>query len=133
MRRARRLHLMQKLKWFAVGVALTCWFGDWVRLRAERLQMDTNSTLAVLQATRSQSNETSCLVELAVNRSLIESWTEKTKLATLAREEALQMVKRAEEGDPNAIFSLRELGFYVTKPSNRLMAFAGHPSKGSGM
>lgn len=124
---------MQKLKWFAVGVAITCWFGDWVRLRTERLQMDTNSTRAILQATRAQSDETQCLVELAVNRSLIESRNEKTKLATLAREEALQMVKNAEEGDANAIYSLRELGFYITKPSNRLMAYAGPVGRGSGM
>lgn len=121
-----------KLKWFAIGVALTAFFGDWLRMRVQWDAMAAESTRSMAVITRVQATNYDCLVSLASDRAIIESWVERSKIMTLAKAEALQTLKLSEEGDANANFQLKEMGFYITKPSNRLMALVsnGHGAGG---
>lgn len=123
---------MQRLKWFLIGIALTSFAADYLRMKTGWLQMESIALRSELAADRAQVTSTACLVELAYNKSLIESWVEKKRLATLAQTEILQTLDRAREGDREAISDLASLGYIISKANNRLVAFLPPTDRGMG-
>lgn len=123
---------MQRLKWFLIGIALTSFAADYLNMKAGWVKMESVALHATLAAERAQVNNTACLVELAYNKSIMESWTEKRRLVTLAQTEILQTVDKAKEGDADAISALADLGYTVTKSSNRLVALLPPAHRGMG-
>jgi hypothetical protein len=113
---------MRNLKWFLVGVALTSFTADYIRMKAAWRDMEVMVVAAESVATSTQATNVSCLVELAYNRSMMESWVERRRLTTLAQVEVLESIDRARDGDAEAYESLATLGFTFSKPGNRLVA-----------
>ena len=112
---------MQRLRWFLIGIAVTTFSADYVRMKAQWLGMEAVVTKAEVVTIKSQASNTECLVELAYNRALIESWEAKTKLITTAKLEALYTVDRAKEGDAEALATLRDMGYSISPPGRRLV------------
>lgn len=123
---------MQRLKWFLIGIALTSFAADYLNMKVGWMKMESVALRATLAADRAQVNNTACLVELAYNKSLIESWTEKRRLVTLAQMEILQTLDKAKEGDVEAVSALADLGYSVTKSNNRLVAVLPPAHRGMG-
>lgn len=123
---------VQRLKWFLIGIALTSFAADYLNMKVGWMRMESISLRATLAAERAQVNSTACLVELAYNKSLIESWTEKRRLVTLAHAEILQTLDKAKDGDPEALSVLSDLGYSITKSNNRLVATLPPASRGIG-
>lgn len=123
---------MQRLKWFLIGIALTSFASDYISMKVGWLHMESIALRSTLAADRAQVNSTACLVELAYNKSIIESWVEKRRLTTLAQTEILQTLDRAREGDREAISDLASLGYTISKANNRLVASLPPTSRGMG-
>lgn len=123
---------MQRLKWFLIGIALTSFAADYLNMKVGWMKMESVALRATLAADRAQVNSTACLVELAYNKSLIESWTEKRRLVTLAQMEILQTLDKAKEGDADAVSALADLGYAVTRSNNRLVAVLPPSHRGVG-
>jgi len=114
---------MPKLKWFLIGTALTAFSADYLHMKANRWEMEAVATKAMALAERVQSTNTACLVELAYNKSLVETWESRARLAAFAQVEALDSIDRAKEGDAEAILALKDLGFSVS--GKKLVALRG--------
>lgn len=112
---------MQRLRWFLIGIAVTAFSADYVRMKAQWVEMESVVTKAEIVSLRSQASNTECLVELAYNRALIESWEAKTKIITTAKLEALYTVDRAKEGDAEALATLKDMGYSISPPGKRLV------------
>lgn len=123
---------MQRLKWFVIGIALTSFSADYVSMKAGWRKMESVATLSIAAADKAQASNTACLIELSYDKSLIESWAEKRRLVTLAHTEILQTLDRAREGDSEAITTLGDLGYVLTKPGNRIVV-AIPPARGKGI
>jgi len=106
---------MSKLKWFLIGTALTAFSADYLNMKVHHRETDVLTTKAIATSERFHAVNTSCLVELAYNKSLIDSWAEKTKIITMARSETLATIDKAKEGDAEAVLALRDLGYSINQ------------------
>jgi len=106
---------VQRLKWFLVGTALTAFTADYLNLKAHHRESEALATKAAATADRFQTVNTACLVELAYNKSLIDSWSEKSRIITMARSETLVTIDKAKEGDAEAILALKDLGYTISQ------------------
>lgn len=113
---------MPRLRWFLIGIAVTTFTADYVRLRAQERELQSAATRAEALTVRAQASNTDCLVELAYNKSMIESWEVKTRLITLAQVEALNTLDRAKEGDAEALASLKSVGYSISSPGKKLVS-----------
>lgn len=104
---------MQRLKWLLIGVSITCFLADYIRLKTERYSMEAQVLRFEVEMLKAQTTSTSCLVELAYNRAFIESVTAKSKLITTAKVEALNTIERARQGDAEALMALKDLGYQI--------------------
>lgn len=109
-----RVAFMPKLKWFLIGTALTAFSADYLHLKVNHWEMESVATRAVALTERAQATSTACLVELAYNKSLVETWEARARLVTFSQVEALDSIDRAKEGDPEAVLALKDLGFSVS-------------------
>ena len=104
---------MPRLKWFLVGIAVTAFVADYVRLKAERRLMEETLTKAELAILKSQTTATSCLVDLAYVKARSESDYEKKKFITMAQVAALDTIDRAREGDAEAMMAIQDVGYSI--------------------
>lgn len=120
---------MQRLKWALVGVAVTCFSADYLRLKAERREMESQVLRFELTTLKAQAVSTECLVDLAYNRSLIESATERSRIITTAKVEALNTIEKARQGDAEAITALKDLGYQLdyNKKISAMKTYMGGP------
>jgi len=116
---------MIKLKWFLIGTALTAFSADYLHMKAQWHEFESVATRSVDMVERVQASNTTCLIELAYNKSMIESWETKTKIVTLAQVEALNAIDRARDGDAEAVTALRDLGFSVSGSGKKLVVLRG--------
>jgi len=105
---------MPRLKWFLIGIALTAFFADYIHLKVHHRESEVLASQAVDTAEKFRTVSSACMVELAYRKSMIESWSEKTKIITMAQTETLSAIDRAREGDAEAILALRDLGYSVS-------------------
>lgn len=123
---------MQRLRWFLAGIALTAFSADYLNMKARWREMEFASTQSQIVSVKAQASNSECLITLAYNRSIIESWEARKKIEVLAQVEVLQSVDKAREGDTTAIAYLKDLGYEVSKPGNRLVASASWSTRGHG-
>ena len=113
---------MPRLRWFLIGIAVTTFTADYVRLRAQEQELQMVATRSELLTLRAQTSNTECLVQLAYNKSMIESWEVRTRLITMAQVDALNAIDRAKEGDAEALASLKNVGYSISNPGKRLVS-----------
>ena len=120
---------MQRLKWILIGVSVTCFLADYLHLKAERQAMESQVLRFELATVKAQAISTECLVDLAYNRSLLESMTERARLVTTAKVEALNTIEKARQGDAEAIMALKNLGYQLdyNKKISAMRTYMGGP------
>lgn len=116
---------MQRLKWFLIGITVTAFSSDYISMKSGWNSMAYESERAVALVERVQATNTTCLIELAYRKSMIESWETKAKLTTLAQVDALNSIDRAREGDAEAVLALKDLGYSISGPGKRLAVLRG--------
>jgi hypothetical protein len=112
---------MQSLRWFLVGIALTAFSADYIRMKAQWAKMEHVALQSEVVVAKSQATATECLIELATTRATVETWELKTRLITTARVEALNTIDRAKDGDAEAVASLQAMGYSILQPGKRLI------------
>jgi len=112
---------MQRLRWLLIGIATTAFSADYINMKAHWRDLEAVATKSEAVTVRSQATATACLVELAYNKSLIESWEAKTRIITTAKMEAINTVERAKEGDAEALATLRDIGYTVNPSAKKLV------------
>lgn len=104
------------LKWFLVGSIVTLFVGDWIRLRAERAEMDMVASKSVSVADRKTETTRQCIETLEEVKELVHSASLRAEVAAYSRAQALDLFNRARRGDARAIEDLRELGIDPNLP-----------------
>lgn len=112
---------MVRLRWLLIGIATTAFSADYLRMKAQWREMASVATLAEAVSVRSQATTNACLVELAYNKSMIETWEVKTKLITTAKMEALHTIDRAKDGDAEAVAALKDMGYSVSSQGKKIV------------
>lgn len=99
-----------KMRWFLIGVIVTVFFGDWLRMRVERAQLLHDSIQASELAEDSLRSVSSCNQTLASVKDMLSSLELRSQIALLTRAQALDLFTRSKKGDPQAKELMRELG-----------------------
>lgn len=119
-------------KWLLIGISLTCFGFDYLKTKVEARELVATAQEAIEVSRRTLAASAACLNELTVQKATIESWEYRRRMETYTRVEVLQSVERAKDGDAEAIAALRDLGYYIQRPANRLVASTANVGAGIG-
>jgi len=99
-----------KARWFLVGVIVTAFFGDWLRMKVEREQLFREAGRAVEVVEEKSKTIDSCNQTLSDVKQMLNSYELRAQIAVLARAQSLDLFTRSRRGDPQAKEMLKDLG-----------------------
>lgn len=109
-----------KARWFLVGVIVTLFFGDWLRMKVEREELLRDESKAQELAEARIKAVASCNKTLNDVKVMLSNYELRAQIAVLARAQSLDLFTRAKKGDQQAKEMLMDLGL---DPTNQPDAF----------